>query len=92
MSNHVQLIIQTIVEDIPLYNILGSLKQYSATQSNIILDRKDAFWQHESYDHLIRDRNELVRMIDYTLNNPVKAGLVDEWKQWKYSYVKNGYK
>ena len=27
------------------------------------------------------------RIILYILNNPVKAGLVNEWKDWKFAYV-----
>ena len=38
------------------------------------------FWQPESFDRIIRDRNDLAIKITYTLNNPVKAGLVNDWK------------
>ena len=44
--------------------------------------------QHESYDHVVRDGEELDRIIAYVLNNPVKAGLVKNWRQWKWSYVR----
>ncbi|AII51078.1 hypothetical protein N008_03655 [Hymenobacter sp. APR13] len=26
------------------------------------------------------------RVIAYVLNNPVKAGLVESWEQWPYTY------
>jgi hypothetical protein len=29
----------------------------------------------------------LRRIVDYVLNNPVKAGLVNVWEEWRYSYV-----
>ena len=91
MSNHVHLIFTIQRDDIPLYKIMGSLKRHTARYANKILKREGAFWQAESYDHLIRDRNELARTIDYVLNNPVKANLVSDWKEWKYSYVKESY-
>ncbi len=91
MSNHVHMIFTVQRDDIPLYKILGSLKRHAARQANILLNREGAFWQAESYDHLIRDRNELSRTIDYVLNNPVKANLISNWRDWKYSYVKENY-
>jgi REP element-mobilizing transposase RayT len=71
-----------------LTEILQSLKRHTARQSNLILGRSGAFWQDESYDHIVRDQAELERIIKYVLNNPVKAGLVDDWIKWKWSYCK----
>lgn len=67
--------------------ILQSLKGYTAHKANKILNRTGAFWQHESYDHVVQDERELERVIAYVLNNPVKAGLVSTWQEWKWSYV-----
>ena len=39
--------------------------------------RTGAFWQHESYDHWVRDDDELERVVAYINANPVKAGLAD---------------
>ena len=35
-----------------------------------------AFWQDESYDHLVRDDEEFQRIVRYIEWNPVKAGFV----------------
>ena len=43
-------------------------------------------WQRESYDHRVRNARELAIAIAYTLNNPMRAGLVTEWQLWPYSY------
>jgi putative transposase len=68
--------------------ILENLKWYTAKKANEILGRRGGFWQHESYDHVVRGTRELVRIIAYVLNNPVKAGLADSWDSWRWSYVK----
>jgi REP-associated tyrosine transposase len=34
------------------------------------------------------DAAKLEHIIKYVLNNPVKAGLVDDWTKWKWSYCK----
>ena len=52
--------------------------------------RSGASWQEESYDHVVRDGKELDRTIWYLLNNPVAAGLVKDWREWRWSYVKEG--
>lgn len=46
-----------------------------------------AFWQDESYDHVVRDEREFNRIVDYILNNPVKAGLVHNWQDWPHTYL-----
>ena len=56
-----------------------------------MLKREGAFWQSESYDHVVRNDVELKRIIAYVLNNPVKAGLVENWQDWPYSYVNEAY-
>lgn len=67
--------------------IMHSLKRYTARRANLVLGRTGAFWQHESYDHVVRDPTEFRRVVAYVLNNPVKAGLVQEWQDWPWSYV-----
>ncbi len=70
-----------------LARILESIKKYTAREANKILGRKGQFWQHESYDHLLRNQKELERAVHYTLKNPVKAGLVKKPKYYRWSYV-----
>ena len=71
-----------------LSSIMQSLKGYTARKANRLLGRSGTFWQRESYDHIVRDANEWQRIITYVLNNPVKAGLVDTWEKWQWSYCR----
>lgn len=66
--------------------ILQDLKRFTAGKCNKILNRSGAFWQHESYDHVVRDEKELKRIVRYVLNNPVKAGLCEKWEDWQGNY------
>ena len=72
-----------------LSRIMHSLKRHTALKANKILERRGKFWQHESYDHVVRDEAELKRIRQYVLNNPVKAGLVAEFQDWPWSYCKH---
>ena len=69
-----------------LASIMQSLKGYTAFQANQILGREGEFWAHESYDHWIRDNDEWQRIVAYVLNNPLKAGYVENWQDWKWNY------
>jgi len=86
MPNHVHLIIYQLKK--PLFTIMKVLKGFTAREINKILHRKGQFWQSESYDNVIRSKNELHNKILYTLNNPVKAGLVNNHEDWPYSFCK----
>jgi REP element-mobilizing transposase RayT len=69
---------------------MQSLKGYTAHEANKVLNRTGTFWEAESYDHEIRDGEEFGRVIRYVINNPVKAGLVQHWSEWKWTYWKGG--
>ncbi len=95
MPNHVHVVFKMLDierdQDKHTYSvtkILHSIKSYTALECNKILNRKGPFWQSESYDRVIRDSDELENTIAYTLNNPVKAGLVKHWRDWPYTYCK----
>ncbi|GAB4481779.1 MAG: hypothetical protein OHK0031_03950 [Anaerolineales bacterium] len=97
MPNHVHLLIEPITHEIashhgtsakyPLTEILRLIKGSTAYDCNLALGRTGRFWQQESYDRYVRDEQEFTRIIQYILNNPVKAGLAKGWKDWRYSYV-----
>ena len=66
--------------------ILKSWKGYTAREANILLNRTgETFWQAESYDHLIRDDEDLHRCCRYTTPNPMNAGLCERPEDWKWS-------
>lgn len=67
--------------------IMKSLKGYTARMANRLLGRTGKFWEVESYDHQVRDKAEFHRIVRYVLQNPVKAGLVRDWRDWKWTYL-----
>ena len=66
--------------------IQAALKGRTGRTANRTLGRTGMpFWQDESYDHWIRNSEELKDSIDYVENNPVKAGLVECKQCWPWS-------
>jgi len=75
-----------------LEKILHSIKSYAANEANKILNRERQFWQHESYDHIIRNEEEFYRIWRYIDYNPVKARLCQRVEDWEWSaeyFVRN---
>lgn len=98
MPNHVHMLINSLPPVVspqhrgttapyPLADALKRLKGRSARYANQTLGRSGAFWQHESYDHVVRDVGELERILGYILTNPVNAGLVSHWREWPHTFV-----
>ena len=83
MANHVHLLFR------PRENagaVLQWLKGTTAREANNVLARTGLpFWQRESYDHWVRDEQQLGRIVGYIENNPVKAGLVAEVSEYPWS-------
>jgi type I restriction enzyme R subunit len=69
----------------PRERIMHSLQRYTGLQCNALLNRKGKFWQPESYDHVVRNEEELQRIVDYVELNPVKRGWVENREQWRFS-------
>jgi REP element-mobilizing transposase RayT len=93
MPNHVHAVINPLEKEEgewhALQTIMHSLKRRTAREANNVLGREGTFWQHESYDHVIRNRSEWEKIVTYILNNPVKAGLVESWEDWPWTYLKD---
>ena len=83
MPNHVHVLIETMHE--PLAGIIHSWKSYTAHEANKLLGRTGAFWSPEYFDRYIRDEDHFRATVDYILQNPVKAGLVDAPEKWHWS-------
>ncbi len=86
MPNHIHIVLELISNERYIGDIIGSIKKYSARRANNVLHKKGAFWQAESFDRLIRDETELYFIIKYVLLNPVNAGLIENWREWKGTY------
>jgi REP element-mobilizing transposase RayT len=89
MANHIHFLITprpSLDSDIPVRLILQKIKGFTASEANKLLGRTgEPFWQGESFDHWARDDDEFLRIVAYIENNPVKAGLVTQPQDWKYS-------
>jgi len=84
MPNHVHSLLTPSAGQ-QMSRILHSLKSYTASEANKILNSGGRFWQPESFDRYIRDSAHFVSVVKYIENNPVKARLCAQPQDWPYS-------
>ena len=91
MLNHVHWLLspkadkEAISIDSILISIMHSVKSFTAHEANKVLGRSGRFWSKEYYDHLVRSSEQFGRLLVYTLENPVKAGLCNHWRDWPWT-------
>ncbi len=91
MPNHVHvLFLPKMQENGDVFSpqhIVYTWKRYSANSINKLLNQKGSVWQKESFDRMVRDENELYKVLEYIMLNPVQAKLVSDWRDWKRTFV-----
>lgn len=92
MPNHVHWVLEIFEKDgegnpVYLQDILQSVKRFTAGKINTLEGRRGSLWQKENFDTTIRDNKHLYNAVEYTLNNPVNAGLVRDRNDWPGNYL-----
>jgi putative transposase len=71
MPNHVHVLLVPAAEE--LETTLKRLKGATAVACNRLLARQGPFWQPDSFDHIVRNLEQLSAYREYIAMNPVKA-------------------
>jgi REP element-mobilizing transposase RayT len=88
MPNHVHML---VTPRVVATRWLGPLKGFTSHQANELMGvHGRAFWQDESYDHLVRSDVEFERIRAYIERNPVTAGLVAAAERFRWSSASGG--
>ncbi len=82
MPEHLHLLVEGL-ENSDLTRLMKKFKQASS------FDYKrragQPLWQRSYYDHVLRGSHEVQPAMEYVLDNPVRAGLVDNWSAYPFS-------
>ncbi|MCC6488139.1 MAG: transposase [Candidatus Hydrogenedentes bacterium] len=88
MSNHVHILfklssgtLDSSVKDFKRYTSRRILSVRTVTEAQPV---RQSFWQREWFDHWSRDQSEDERTAEYIRLNPVKAGLVKDYRDWPW--------
>jgi REP element-mobilizing transposase RayT len=87
MPNHVHLFF--MAGTCGLTRLMKDFKHCTARNCNELLGRKGKrFWQKEWFDHWSRSGQEDEKIRHYIQKNAVRAGLVKEWRDWPWVWIR----
>jgi type I restriction enzyme R subunit len=89
MPNHVHWLVAPL-SGYKLEDVLQAIKGFVSVQASGLGLKAGRLWQAESYDRIVRNREELMRIRTYIAQNPAQAGLAAgrfamyraEWAEW----------
>ena len=82
MPDHLHLLLQGTDDKASCYDAVVQFKH----RSGYLFHRRNAGarWQKDFYDHILRRVEDRDRHVQYILENPVRAGLADDWRSWPF--------
>jgi putative transposase len=91
MPDHVHLALvpqPTSSGTVPIPSILQAIKGTTAHRINKELGHVGRVWQQESFDRALRREEQVDQKILYTMENPVRAGLVQNPLEYRWLWRK----
>jgi REP element-mobilizing transposase RayT len=82
MPDHVHLIVR-FPPDAEFVRVVRRWKHWTARNLGV-------GWQRDFFDHRLRREESLDEKVQYVMNNPVRAGLVDDYQQWPHLWLAEG--
>ena len=94
MPDHVHMILTPLIGErrqqiFSLIEIMRGIKGASARRINQQMRRQGAVWQEESFDHVLRCSEGLDAKVEYVLQNPVRMGLVYDWREYRWAWQRS---
>lgn len=80
MPDHIHIVNEGISDDSDLWKMVNLFKQ--KTGYWLLQNKKEIKWQKDYFDHIHREEENLREHIRYILDNPVRKGLVSDWKDY----------
>jgi REP element-mobilizing transposase RayT len=87
MPDHVHLVFRLLGSN-RLSSVMQRLKGRSAREINQLLGTEGRLWMDESFDHVVRNEDELNESVEYIRNNPVKGSLVSKPGEYRWLWVR----
>jgi REP element-mobilizing transposase RayT len=86
MPDHIHVVVTPVVAGASSLTFIDRFKGACSRQLHLA-GWKGPIWQKRSYDHLVRDEEELQALATYILGNPVRGGLVEQVEDYRWSGI-----
>ncbi|KAF0133681.1 MAG: transposase [Candidatus Saganbacteria bacterium] len=83
VPNHLHLLLAPSTQEISVSQFIGAFKSKTARRA-WDFDISGTLWQRRFYDRIIRREEDLKTIGQYTLDNPVRKGIVSKWQDYKF--------
>jgi REP element-mobilizing transposase RayT len=85
MPDHAHLLVRPN-EGVELTRMMKGIKGVTARLINESRQASGPVWLGESYDRIIRDEEQAIEKQNYVVQNPVRAGIVEQWQDYPFVY------
>jgi len=83
MPNHVHILFRVVA--VSMAETVGAWKKHTGRLANKLLGKQGAFWAEDIFDGFLRDSEHELQTVQSIENNPTKAELVLDPKNWPWS-------
>ena len=68
-------------------DVESSIQSYKSKTTRIYWEtgNRGRLWQHGFYDHILRQEENIKQVARYILDNPVRKGLIDDFRKYPFS-------
>ena len=83
MPDHVHLLMTPLSE-----NLIDLISKWKGYATHLVWNKgyEGKVWQRSFYDHALRKDEDVKRVAEYIVCNPVRKGLVQDWSSYPYSW------
>ncbi len=81
MPSHLHLLMQGSEKS----RLAAFVKHFKQASSFDYRGETGQLWQRSFYDRVLRAEDDLESVARYIWNNPVRAGIVDDWEKYRFS-------
>lgn len=82
MPDHLHLLAEGFEDEVNLWRMVVDFKQQTGYW--LSMNERAERWQKDFFDHILRKDEDVHKQVAYILNNPVRAGLVEDWRKYPY--------
>jgi REP element-mobilizing transposase RayT len=86
MPDHLHVVLSPAASRVPVSTWLDRFKSFTTHQFTETGGRPP-LWQKSAFDHVLRDGEKAEGVLRYVIENPVRAGLVEHFEDWRWTRV-----